>query len=281
MEILPGSTIVGGGTDLWVRKPDDYHAGEFTFLSRRKDRKGIRIENGRCHIGAATTFREMEDSPIMRDLFPNIRKYFERIASKPIRRQATVGGNVVNASPIGDATVFLLALDASLVLNSAGDRRELALKDFFLGYKKPDLKEGELVEEITFAPPAEWSLFHFEKVSKTTHQDIASVNSAIQITMQNGVMERVHLSAGGVAPIPLYLSRTVAYLTGREPNVDSAREAASIAQGEISPIGDARGSAKYKRLLLGQLILAHFLTLFPERITPEALVRAANRHPGI
>nr|VFJ89578.1 MAG: 2Fe-2S iron-sulfur cluster binding domain-containing protein [Candidatus Kentron sp. LFY]VFJ93995.1 MAG: 2Fe-2S iron-sulfur cluster binding domain-containing protein [Candidatus Kentron sp. LFY]VFK23870.1 MAG: 2Fe-2S iron-sulfur cluster binding domain-containing protein [Candidatus Kentron sp. LFY] len=101
IEISPRNTIVGGGTDLWVQRPDDLYEGDFTCVSRQRDLKGIRIENGHCHIGTATTFQEMEDSPVMRDPFPNIPKYFERIASRPIRYRATVGGNIVNASPIG------------------------------------------------------------------------------------------------------------------------------------------------------------------------------------
>nr|VFJ63560.1 MAG: xanthine dehydrogenase small subunit [Candidatus Kentron sp. DK] len=301
MEIPPKNTIVGGGTDLWVQRADDLQEGGMTYLSRRADLKGIRIGDGRCRIGAATTFREMEASKVMRDLFPDIGEYFRRIASEPIRNRATVGGNIVNASPIGDVTVFLLALDASLVLNKEGNRRELALKDFFLGYKRTGLRDNELLEEIIFpcwkndnsgrttalikahparvparsadisALPTEQTRFNFEKVSKTTHQDIASVNSAIQITMKDGVMARVHLSAGGVAPIPLYLSRTVAYLTGRKPDVDCAREAASLARSEISPIDDARGSAAYKRLLLDRLIHAHISSLFPGKMSLEGL----------
>nr|VFJ93996.1 MAG: CO dehydrogenase flavoprotein C-terminal domain-containing protein [Candidatus Kentron sp. LFY] len=168
-----------------------------------------------------------------------------------------------------------------MTLDHAGSRRRLALKDFFQGYKKLDKRNSESMEKISFPLPAESTLFNFEKVSKRAHFDIASVNSAIWITLDGGIMRQVHLSAGGVAPIPLYLSDTSHYSTGRKPDIDTVREAASIAQSEISPIGDVRGSAVYKRLLPRQLIHAHFITLFPEKIPLEGLLdSSANTSSG-
>ena len=79
-----------------------------------------------------------------------------------------------------------------------------------------------------------------------------------------------HLSAGGVSPVPLYLERTCAFLTGRPISAEIVLQANAITQQEISPITDARGSAEYKRLLLRQLLLAHFLKLFPERMKTVA-----------
>nr|VFK29208.1 MAG: xanthine dehydrogenase small subunit [Candidatus Kentron sp. MB] len=271
LEISSENIIVGGGTDLWVRKPDQLTHADLIYLSRRKELKGIRIEKGYCHIGAATTFEELKESSIMQDLFPKIREYFSLIASEPIRCRATVGGNIVNASPIGDITIFLLALDTSITLNAGQNQRKLALKDFFKSYKKLDKQDTELMEEISFPLPTRNTHFNFEKVSKSTHLDIASVNSAIQITMDNGIIRQIHLSAGGIASTPFYLSNTTHYLIGKEINPDSVREAGSIAQSETSPISDVRGSADYKRLLLRQLIYAHFITLFPDRITFKAL----------
>nr|VFK13429.1 MAG: CO dehydrogenase flavoprotein C-terminal domain-containing protein [Candidatus Kentron sp. LPFa] len=270
-EVSPKAIIVGGGTDLWVQKSDALSHADLIYLSRRKALQGIRIEGERCLIGATTTFEEIQDSPIMQGFFPRIREYFKLMASQPIRRRGTIGGNIVNASPIGDLSIFFLALDASVRLNDGQDQRELALQDFFEGYKRLAKKDSEFVEEIRFPLPAKNTYFNFEKVSKGAHLDIASVNSAIQITMDNGVIRQIRLSAGGVAPIPLYLSETINYLIGKEIDPDSVREAGSIAQSEIFPISDVRGSAQYKHLLLRQLIYAHFVTLFPERIALEAL----------
>jgi xanthine dehydrogenase small subunit len=69
-----------------------------------------------------------------------------------------------------------------------------------------------------------------------------------------------------VSPVPLYLEKTSTFLTGRPVSADIVLQANEIIQEEISPISDARGSAGYKRLLLRQLLIAHFLKLFPEKI---------------
>ena len=86
----------------------------------------------------------------------------------------------------------------------------------------------------------------------------------MDVTAPQGIIEEVHLSAGGVAPVPFFLQQTVAYLTGKEVNAEVINRAAEIAQAEVSPISDIRGSAAYKRLLLGQLIKAHFAKLLPD-----------------
>jgi len=113
---------------------------------------------------------------------------------------------------------------------------------------------------------------NFEKVSKRTHLDIATVNSAICIANIDDLILEARVSAGGVAPYPLLLVNTSAYLLNKHLNQETINEAAKIAQEEISPISDIRGSAEYKRVLLDRLIRAHFITLFPQYISFEDLV---------
>lgn len=266
------SVIVAGGTDLFVQQPEKLLSEDLTFLSRTIEDKGIWLDQHHCHISAVTTVETLKDSPIIQKFFPKIKDYIRLIASTPIRNRATLAGNIVNASPIGDLIIFLLALGATLTLNDGQKRRTLPLKEFFKGYKKLNKKENELVEWISFPKPEKDTLFNFEKVSKRTHLDIASVNTGIQIQIKGKKMGKIHLSAGGVGPVPLYLSRTANYLTGKEITCDHIRQAASIAQTEISPISDIRGSANYKHLLLRQLIFAHFITLFPQEINERELI---------
>jgi xanthine dehydrogenase small subunit len=103
------------------------------------------------------------------------------------------------------------------------------------------------------------AVFNFEKVSKRTHLDIASVNCACLLHMnEEGIVEAMHLSAGGVAPFPKYLDRTVTFLVNKKVSAEVLKEAISTMNGEVAPISDARGTADYKRLLLRQLFLAHF-----------------------
>ncbi|MEI9809244.1 MAG: hypothetical protein WDO16_16030 [Bacteroidota bacterium] len=136
--------------------------------------------------------------------------------------------------------------------------RTLPLRSLYKGYKQLDKKPGEAITRIWFELPGKNSLFNFEKVSKRTHLDIATVNSAIHIKINNGFMEEAAISAGGVGPVPLYLEKTSAFLKGKEISRQVVSAAIKTAQTEISPISDARGTKEYKQLLLAQLIKAPF-----------------------
>lgn len=111
--------------------------------------------------------------------------------------------------------------------------------------------------------PAGNCFFNFEKVSKRTHLDIASVNTAIYLQMNGEIIAEAGLSAGGVGPIPAYLALSSQFLKGKKITEQTIAHLLSIIQSEISPISDARGTAEYKRLLLQQLVKAHFIPLTP------------------
>jgi len=255
--------FVGGGTDLYVQKHEEMKEIPLQLLSQHSFLKIIRKEGNKCIVGGAATVTDMLESEIMQKHFPNLKRYVKLVSSTPIRNIATVGGNFVNASPIGDLTIFFLALDTQIVLSDGTNKRELPLKNLYRGYKALDKKPDEFVEALWFYLPDSNSHFHFEKVSKRTHLDIASVNSALSIQLNGKVVEEAHLSAGGVAPIPLYLARASNHLKGKRLTEELVQEVIEIVQTEISPISDVRGTEAYKRLLLAQLIKAHFIILFP------------------
>lgn len=255
--------LVGGGTDLYVQKHDEIKEADVRFIDKSKNIHNIVKDGNRCIISANATVTDLLESPLMQEYFPSLQKHVKLVSSTQIRNMATIAGNFVNASPIGDFTIFFLALDAQLVLSDNFNQREISLRNFYKGYKKLDKHSDEHVENIWFKLPAANSLFNFEKVSKRTNLDIASVNSAMQVSMDGNLILAVKLSAGGVGPIPAYLEKTSAFLEGKELTEENISEALAIAQTEISPISDARGSEAYKRLLLNQLIKAHFIELFP------------------
>jgi xanthine dehydrogenase small subunit len=211
------------------------------------------------------------ESPVIRQAFPRFEHYARLISSTPIRNIATVAGNFINASPIGDLTIFFLVLDATLTLSDGVTRRELPLRKLFNGYKTLNKRVDEFIEKISFDLPEGQALFHFEKVSKRTCLDIASVNTAMFVKMEGGVIAEGHLSAGGVGPAPAFLEGASSLMKGRRVDEGLVAEVLERADGEISPISDARGTEAYKRLLLGQLIKGHFLTLFPG-LSVEALL---------
>jgi xanthine dehydrogenase small subunit len=219
-------------------------------------------DSDQIYLAATATAEDMKRSQLLDKKVGGIERAMRLMGSLPIRQRATIAGNIVNASPIGDMTIILLALDAEIGLASGNYRRSMPLREFFLGYKKLDLRSGELVEWVRFDALPNGSHFNFEKVSRRTHLDIASVNSALSLELRQGRIRRACLSAGGVAPVPMQLHRTSDFLSGREPDAATAVAAAQMARSEVAPISDVRGSAAYKRLLLGQLVLAHFQVLF-------------------
>lgn len=267
------TSFVGGGTDLYVQKPAEMKHGSAQYLFGNAGLTGITQEDNRCIIGAAATIADLQASSLFNKAFPQFSRYAKLVSSTPIRNMATIAGNFINASPIGDLTIFFLALDAQLCLTDGKAKRELALRKLYKGYKVLAKKPGEYVEKIWFEWPAKNNLFHFEKVSKRTYLDIASVNSAISIIADRDTIESGRISAGGVGPVPMLLGRTSDFLKGKAISEQLIHGLVEIAQTEITPISDARGTAAYKRLLLSQLIKAHFITLFP-RLSAQKLMQS-------
>ncbi len=258
--------VISGGTDLYVQKWEELVRSNADFISADAKLKGIAKTKNRIRIGGAVTIEEIKNSNLLQKIFPHWNEYFNLFGSMPIRNRATVGGNIVNASPIADTVNILLALDAVVHLRNGKKNREVALKNFYKGYKTLNKKPDEIIEAVSFKVPPRNFFFNFEKISKRTFLDIASVNSSIYLELAKRRISVIRISAGGVAPIPLYLAETCKFLKSKSVNTETVLTAASIAQTEISPISDARGSAEYKRLLLRQLIYAHFVKLFPEQI---------------
>jgi xanthine dehydrogenase small subunit len=266
--------LVGGGTDLLVQRLEELREQPgVRLIFDQPGRRGIRHETtGRVVLGAATTASQLLDSELLRGLLPNLPHYLKLVSSTPIRNMGTVAGNFINGSPIGDLTIMFLALGASVtLLDTAGTTRELALPDLYLGYKKLAKAPDEQVTEISFPAPLTGDFFHFEKVSKRTHLDIASVNSAAWLRVDKGLIQAARISAGGVGPVPLLLARTSEFLVGRELSAETLTAANAVMQEEISPISDVRGTADYKRLLLRQLLWAHFLEFAPELAVDELI----------
>ncbi len=262
--------VIAGGTDLYVQIGEDIPESKVDLLNLRPELSGISQRNGHLRIGASTTFEDFAADRRVQELMPSIRDDMSLIASWQIRNRATLGGNIVNASPIGDMTILLLALEAQLVLERQEERRVVPIIDFFLGYKKLDIRPDEILLEILI-PRRPGSLVDFEKVSKRRSLDIASVNSAMRADLDGDTFREVGLAVGGVAPVPLFMRKTRDFLTGRTINLETLRGALEVARTEISPISDVRGSAEYKRLLAGQLLKAHFVNLFPEQISLQDL----------
>lgn len=262
------SYFVSGGSDLFVQIPDVMMKSTVRFLYDNPEIKFIREESGYIYIGSTSTVNEVLNSKVMLKYFPQLFSFIELFGSLPIRNSATIGGNLNNASPIGDMTSFFLGLNSTIVLADAKDnQREIPMRDYYLSYKKTARNGDEYMKYLYFKVPSKPYYFNFEKVSKRTYLDIASVNSTMLIVMDGDKIDDVHISSGGVSAIPLYLRKTREYLLNKNISIDLIREAAEIAGSETAPISDARGAAEYKKLLAKRLIFSHFIKLFPEVIS--------------
>jgi len=258
-------TIIGGGTDVLVQKADDIAESKLIFIKSKKQAPSIYIDDAKCIIEANCTVTDLMQSKDLHDIIPDMRKYLKLVSSEQIRNMATIGGNFVNASPIGDLSIMFLVLDAELIIDNKGKKRNILLKNFFKEYKEIDLAEGEIIESLSFPIPPKGFKYHFEKVSKRTHLDIASVNTAVYLVVDDEkIITDINISAGGVAAVPFLLKQTSAFLKGKELTNDNIQKATDILLSEISPISDIRGSSEYKKLLLKQLFLQHFASLFSE-----------------
>ena len=264
--------VVAGGTDLVVQNDEEVENYDLYFINKHSPKNEIKEESDFIYIGASTTVTDIYESDLLKEHVPEIGKKFHLISSTPIRNMATLAGNFVNASPIGDLSVFFLTLNAELILCRDGNERIAPLKDFFLDYKKLDLQDGEVIEWTRFPIPDKNMKMNFEKISKRERLDIASVNSALSIIEENNIIKKIEISAGGVAPVPKYLSASGESILGKEITSETVKELADRCAEEVSPISDMRGTAEYKRMLLRNLIYAHFIELYPEQISSEVLV---------
>ncbi len=268
-----GGPILSGGTDLYVQQHDRMQQAQARNLFGREELRGIRIKDGYCTVGGATVASDLLASAALKEHFPKLEKHLLLVSSTPIRNMGTLAGNFVNASPIGDLTALFIALGAEITLQAPdGTSRQLPLRKLYKGYKDLDRSPDDVLVRARFKLPDARTRFNFEKVSKRTYLDIASVNSAIRLEMDGPIVREALLSAGGVAPVPKLLEATSAFLAGKEASAETLLNAVPLMNAEIAPISDARGTADYKRLLLRQLLFAHFMELFPDRFKLKELV---------
>ena len=254
--------FLGGGTDLYVQQHETMHHEDIDFLFDKSNLNGIVQKGNICEMGAASTVTDMLESAVFQAHFPNLKAIGKLISSEPIRNIATIAGNIINASPIGDLSIFFLALDAQIHLSNGNEKRIVPLRKLYLGYKKLDRLPEEIVEKISFKLPDNQSQINFEKVCKRTHLDIASVNTALFVELEGTKILNAGLAAGGVGPVPLFLVKSSAFLQGKTVTIELLEELLEMIQSEISPISDVRGTESYKRTLLHQLVKAHFVQMF-------------------
>ena len=262
----PDSVKIAGGTDLMViRNLRDTVYPKMADISEIDELQYVRFDNETLYIGANATLSDVLENDEIGKRFRVLTEALELMASKQIRNIATVSGNIANASPIADTATVLLASEAKIHLASARNRRTIPLNDFYISYKKTELKPEEIIENIEIPLP-EGYLYSFEKSSKRKAVDISTVNSAVAVLVKNNVIEDIRIAYGGIAPVPIRIKEAERFLKGKALKEDVILKAASTAMENVKPITDMRGSEEYRKLLVKNHLIKHFHKLFPEII---------------
>jgi len=249
----PDATVIAGCTDWGVEVNLRGERASYAIaVDRLPELRSFEVSAEWLEFGAALTLSEVESRlagrvPVLAEVFP-------QFASRLIRNTATIGGNLATASPIGDFAPALLALDAVVVLVSREGDREVALADFFTGYRETVRRPDELIRALRIPLPlAEVSAFH--TIAKRRYDDISSVAVGFAIDVADGMVKAARIGLGGVAATPIRALATEAVLEGQPWTEATVREAASVLRTEGTPMDDHRASAAYRSAMLGNALL--------------------------
>jgi xanthine dehydrogenase small subunit len=253
----PDARMVAGGTDI---------ALEVTQMNRRLAKliavndiaslKTITVENDSILIGAAVTFSQMEET--LNEHFPEFGQLMHRFASRQVRNNGTMGGNVANASPIGDTPPVLLALEACVELASEAGNRWLPLKDFFLDYKKTEQKPGEYLRMIRIPRLQANQSLKVYKISKRLEDDISAVLAAFKFTLAGDegqqTVAAVSSGFGGMAAIPKAATHLEQALLNKDISMAAFEQASSVLDQDFAPMTDVRATSEYRLQVAQNLI---------------------------
>jgi xanthine dehydrogenase molybdopterin binding subunit/xanthine dehydrogenase small subunit len=248
----PQAELVCGATELgvYINKAHKRYA---TLISTEAVPELRRIERTKdaLVVGAAASLTALEES--LDGEFPPLEKMLLVFASRPIRNRASLGGNLITASPIGDMAPVLLSLDASVQLASSRGTRSVELADFFIGYRKTVLGPDEVMVSVSIPRLAasERRLVGSYKVSKRRELDISIVAAGFAVDLdENGLVTQARLAYGGVAATPSRARATEDFLVGKPWNGETVGNAKTILATEFAPIDDARSGAEFRRDLV-------------------------------
>ncbi|MBI1218331.1 MAG: xanthine dehydrogenase small subunit [Rhodobacteraceae bacterium] len=263
----PTATLIAGATDvgLWVTK-ELRSLAPVAFLNGIADLKHIERRGEVVAIGAGVTIEALRVA--MAGMHSDFAELLRRYASVQVRNAATIGGNIANGSPIGDAPPALIALGATLHLRRGDAMRSLPLEDFFLDYRKQDRQPGEFVAAVTI-PDAAPALRCY-KLSKRFDQDISAVCGCFNVTIADGVVTAARIAFGGMAGIPKRAAAVEAALVGKAWTLATVNAALPAFAQDFAPMTDMRASADYRARTAANMLLRYFHDLAgaPVRVLP-------------
>jgi xanthine dehydrogenase small subunit len=251
----PEATLIAGATDvgLWVTK-QLRELSNPVFLGRMRDLQQIEQAGGQIHIGAGVTLSQLRAA--LTSSHPAFAELLRRFASEQVRNAATIGGNIANGSPIGDAPPALIAMGATLHLRRGDEMRSIPLEDFFLDYRKQDRRASEFVAGISI--PATCPDLACYKLSKRFDQDISAVMAAFNLARAGGKITSARIAFGGMAGIPKRAKAVEAAVIGQPFTLATVQAALPAFASDFQPLNDMRASASY-RLKAAQNLLIRYV----------------------
>jgi CO/xanthine dehydrogenase FAD-binding subunit len=222
-------------------------------LWRLDDLRGVGYDGYDVSIGALTTYTELRQSPVIKARLPALEEAAATVGAAQIQNRGTIGGNICNASPAGDALPVLLAVDATFDIGSTSGERTVPAREFWTGYRQTALREDELLLRVRF-PVERGRHTRFRKVGTRAAQAISKVVMALSYREDGSSWSEVRLALGSVAATTIRAGQTEDVLEGQAPREPIADEAAATLAGEIEPIDDVRSTADYRRSVSARIL---------------------------
>jgi len=265
----PDATIIAAGTDLSLEITQSLK--EFNHIVNVTSVKELqKIKDGRSEleIGSAVTYQDASES--LFHYWPCLEAFLHRFASLPIKNWATIGGNIANASPIGDMPPVLIALEAQLKLRKKTNIRLVKLEDFFVSYRKTILEKGEFIESIVIPKPTSNEQLITHKISKRYEDDISAVCIAINIAMNGDQPKSVRIALGGMSGIPQRAHQLEKALIQYWNQENITEQAYKALKKEFTPFNDVRASAEYRLMVSANLVKKSVLMIKGESVADLA-----------
>ncbi|QJD57475.1 xanthine dehydrogenase small subunit [Pseudomonas sp. gcc21] len=249
----PAARLMAGTTDLALEITQQLlDVPHLVSVERVPELQRLSRTESVLEIGAAVTYTQADD--LLVGDWPTFGPLLDRLASLQIRNRGTLGGNIANASPIGDMPPPLLALGAELVLDSAEGERRVALDDFFLRYRKTALRPQEFIRSVRIPTATQDDRLFIYKVSKRLDDDISAVLGAFWFRFAGNEILDCRLAYGGMAATPKRAQAAEAALRGQAFDEAAVSAAINALAQDFTPLSDARASASYRSQIAGNLL---------------------------